>query len=169
MGLRGGRARPAIRKPGPNQYANARYRTEIVEGDGKYWDLVLGDPVHWADPLDPEREAAWRQWAPKIFARWSCYGRHGDRPSAYLDFELPALLMAAVEAGTITMRQVRDMSPLEAVYAVDADKNERHEIQQIWMKHIRNVGAARARKIFDVPQWFIDKIEAVTPIDRGRG
>jgi len=125
---------------------------------------LLGDARHWADPLSRERRRAWEQWRAKIFARWPWYLRFGRRPSGWFAFEAPRLIVAAglIEA------ELDAMGDLELVHRVDADEKERHEIESVWLGHVHNFGVEKAREIFQVPRWFIDRVEAAPPAEPQR-
>ena len=71
MGARGRGANPVNRAPHKNDRPGALGRMRAVaEGSSAYWDLTFDPGRHWPEPFHPGREAAWRAWRDKIFARW---------------------------------------------------------------------------------------------------
>src|SRR6266540_6897023 len=158
MGSRGHRAFVTNRALPKNRRPNAVTRAGIIEeGSPAYWDLLIGNCRHWADCFDPEREVAWQAWRERIFQRWPCYRAHGRRPDAFDCFDLPQLAEKAIQAGKLTAVDFRAMSLVELVYRLDADRNERAQIEEQWLKQIEQArhgatpGAARrcAMQVFE--------------------
>lgn len=126
-----------------------------------YWDLVLGDGSHWADPEDPARKAAWDQWRDAILARWQWFGR---RPAAWVTFDLPPLVDRARPWRKDMLDRWRAESgdrqiPLaELVYALkETAESERDAIAEDWRKGIVMAeGDAALLAELEIPPWFVD-------------
>jgi hypothetical protein len=164
MGIRGRGASPLSRAPHKNTRGNARSRAqEVTEYSPAYWDLIIGEPRHWADPFDPERRRAWREWRERIFARWaSRLGHYGERPQAWFAFDLRV-------PKCVTVDELRAMSREEIVYRFAAGPNEKIEIEEQWGKDIElarldgKTGAALRKYAIGpcgVPGWFFDQTMA---------
>jgi len=156
MGARGRGARPALRTLPANQRRTAAYREPIVECGHQYWDLCLGAEStygrYWPDPLCDERRAAWAEWKDKIRGRFPFDWSNGNRPAAWVDFDLPPLLEAAVKSGRFTAEQIEGMSVEECVFHFDSDEDERQQIEEGWRHRVRC-----GYGLDGVPRWFQDQ------------
>jgi hypothetical protein len=93
MGARGRNSTGPRRGVHKNALLPHSYRTEITAFSHPFYDLCLGaESAHdrfWPDPYDPERRAAWAEWKDRIRATFPFSWSNGDRPDAWIDFELP--------------------------------------------------------------------------------
>src|SRR5688572_700617 len=88
MGSRGKSANGMQRPPKADRRPHSSVRG-LSERSPAVFDLAIGDGFHWADPLDPERKAAWEEWRDRLMVRWR---RSGWRPAAWVAFDLPPLM-----------------------------------------------------------------------------
>ena len=158
MGARGRNAtsRRGVHK---NSLRPNAYRNDVTEYSHPYWDLMLGDQGShgrfWADPYDPEREQAWLAWRERLRVRWPYGWGFGDRPDAWVCFELPRIMLEAIDAKRFTKKEIDGWPTLEeTVYWLDADEKEREQIETEWRKDIRLFGVDGDH---DVPAWFLHR------------
>lgn len=116
MGMRGpGGEVAGVSRGGAPQASgmrNGKYRLhELAPTSSAMWDLTLAPraPRYWQDPLDPEREAAWRRYETEIFSRWASAYAQGERPAGWWTFDAHDAICDAVAAGKITAARVDEL------------------------------------------------------------
>lgn len=160
MGARGKQSSMIRRQPATDVRPHSSLRG-IMEGSPAYWNLVNGEPAHWADPSDPLRAAAWALWRDRIMERWK---RPGWRPAGWVAFDLPPLL-ARVRPWRRDMLEIwnaaadvdRQIPLAELVFGLrDTSDAERAEITEGWEKSIALAdGDLLILASLDVPPWFV--------------
>src|SRR5262245_41833635 len=147
MGARGRNAAPTDARPNPNSRPSAKDRAEVRPGSPAYWDLCNRPGTHWKDEFCEARRIAWKEWAPRIFARFPLhFRRSGRRPAAWWSFDAVDLMTEAIVAGRFTARQTDKMTDLEIIFWLAADESERAEIKSVWRSwaKIARLGRTRA-------------------------
>jgi hypothetical protein len=162
VGSRGRNAAGFRRGVPKNRLRPSAYRTEVEEFNWAYYDLILGASGsrgrYWEDPYCDERREAWQAWRDRIRSTFPFAWSNGDRPDGWVDFELPQLMMEAIDAGRFTEAEIKSWPSLtETVYHLDADGLERQRIEDGWRHDIQLFGAKKAAEDYDVPRWFLDR------------